>query len=112
MEPNSTTTTAAAAAAELVQVSDHARIETVAFAVPLPDTIYQGWDEPAVALAARLSHESKGIVGTIVFMKKSAMVWFGWGELQPVASAEKPSTGSVGQGMSAKSMVWVVVSLS
>ena len=56
------------------------RMEISSFAVELPSTILQGLDEPDISNSIRLG--DKGMVGTIVYLKKSVMIWFGWGQLE------------------------------
>lgn len=74
-----------------VAVLENARLDIDSFAVELPQ-------EPAAAAAVG---NHRGVVGTIVFLKKSAMVWFGWGDLQKGAADASTSTAknaSVGSG--------------
>jgi hypothetical protein len=93
-EAEAVATSTSAVSQDIQQVAP--RLDTVSFAV------YTGWDEPDTALPV----DDKGIVGTIVFLKNSVMVWFGWGQLQPAAnvavsagSDTTATTRSVGQGM-------------
>jgi hypothetical protein len=78
------------------------RLDTVSFAVSLPAAIWSSWDEPETTRS--LPGDKRGIVGTIVFMKKSVMIWFGWGQLVPVPEAVDGTaiptcmTQSVGRG--------------
>lgn len=57
------------------------RLDTVSFAVSLPASVWSTWNEPETTRS--LPGDERGIVGTIVFMKKSVMIWFGWGQLVP-----------------------------
>jgi hypothetical protein len=82
------------------------RLDTVSFAVSLPAAVWSAWDEPETTRS--LPGDERGIVGTIIFMKKSAMIWFGWGQLVPVPDGTTAATTadatptnmtrSVGQG--------------
>ena len=57
-------------------------LQIIPFAVCLPLSIFQGWDEPAVnPNMAALLHDT-GIVGTITVLRKAVMIWFGWGKLE------------------------------
>jgi hypothetical protein len=60
-----------------------ARTEVIPFAIALPPSIVQGPDDPPLLQrnAAHLLFENKGMVGTIIVMPKSIMVWVGWGIL-------------------------------
>lgn len=60
------------------------------FAVPLPDSIAQGLDEPTIKNPAI---PEKGIVGSITKFGSSAMIWFGWGN---VMSNQNTGTSSAG----------------
>ena len=56
------------------------RIQVLHFAVELPLTAMQGFDEPAPRVPVNVG--DMGVVGTITLLNKSAMIWFGWGRIQ------------------------------
>jgi hypothetical protein len=56
------------------------RIQVLHFAVELPPTALQGFDEPAPRVPVHAG--DVGVVGTITLLNKSAMIWFGWGRIQ------------------------------
>jgi hypothetical protein len=100
-----TSATAAVATPSCMDVQQEApRLDTVSFAVSLPAAVWSSWDEPETTRS--LPGDERGIVGTIVFMKKSVMIWFGWGQLVPeetdgaaTATDTTPNiTRSVGRG--------------
>jgi hypothetical protein len=98
--------TAAVVATSSIDVQQEApRLDTVSFAVSLPAAVWSSWDEPETTRS--LPGDERGIVGTIIFMKKSVMIWFGWGQLVPVSEetdgaattdATPDMTRSVGRG--------------
>jgi hypothetical protein len=105
-EATATAAVAATATTSSVQ-QDAPRLDTVSFAVSLPSSVWSAWDEPETARS--LPGDERGIVGTIVFLKKSVMIWFGWGQLVPVPEKTNDTaatttdaipnmTRSVGQG--------------
>ena len=65
-------------------------ISLVPFAVALPSEAIQGLDEPQPKGESVMLVGDNGIVGSIVFLKKSITVWVGWGSLNLT------SRGSVG----------------
>jgi hypothetical protein len=80
------------------------RLDTISFAVSLPAAVFSSQNEPETTRS--LPGDERGIVGTIVFMKKSVMIWFGWGQLVPeetdgaatTTDATPNMTRSVGRG--------------
>lgn len=66
------------------------RLDTISFAVSLPAAVWSSWDEPETTRS--LPGDERGIVGTIVFMKKSVMIWFGWGQLVPEVAGTTTTT--------------------
>jgi hypothetical protein len=90
---------AAAAAAEVatmdtrMQVQQEApRLNTISFAVALPAAVWSSWDEPETTRSLSLPGDERGIVGTIVFIQKSVMIWFGWGQLVPLPDGMDSNT--------------------
>lgn len=76
-------------------------LEQLSFAVRLPASIFQAFDEPSSvnpAMAAIL-HDT-GVVGTILILRKAVMIWFGWGKL----SAESSSSSLSNDGNSTSRM--------
>lgn len=74
-------------AAAVVVAEKDPRMEILSFAVALPPSIVQGWDEPPIDDDSNsgilgLIGSNQGIVGTIVLLKTSVMIWFGWGQLE------------------------------
>jgi hypothetical protein len=62
-------------------VPEDPRTEILSFAVALPAESMRGLDEPSVRTGVELMG-GHGVVGTIVVLKKSIMIWLGWGNLQ------------------------------
>ena len=60
-------------------------LEVIPFAVRLPASIFQGFAEPDVPPQMAV-HDDTGVVGTITVMRKSVMIWFGWGILEIAGS--------------------------
>ena len=75
------------------EASSPAAIHVIPFAVRLPTSVFQSTAEEASSLTmiqnpqlAALLLET-GIVGTITVLRKSVLIWFGWGKLQIGGSA-------------------------
>ena len=65
---------------ENVVVEAQPRIKVLHFAVELPPSAMQGYDEPSPRTP--VPSGDSAVVGTITLLNKSAMVWFGWGRIQ------------------------------
>jgi hypothetical protein len=68
-------------------------LEHTAFAVRLPAAIFQGRGEPEVNPAMAAILHDTGVVGTVLVMRKSLMIWFGWGKLELEGQGNLASTG-------------------
>jgi len=79
------------------------RIKVINFAVELPPSALQGMDEPAPQMPTPA--DNVGVVGTITLLNKSAMIWFGWGQVTPardessITARGVPTMGQVVMGM-------------
>jgi hypothetical protein len=74
------------------------RISVIPFAVSLPTSTLQGFDEPApkgdpVALVG-----DNGVVGTILLLNNAVQVWVGWGKVRLGSSPLQPK-GVIPSGM-------------
>lgn len=77
---------------------NHAAIGVIPFGVALPSSLLGGAADQAIADGTRL-FEGKGIVGTIMFAGKSAIIWFGWGWLESQdASNHERRASNLGSG--------------
>lgn len=56
------------------------RIQVINFAVEIPPSALQAFDEPMPRLPVPLG--DLGVVGTITVLRKSAMIWLGWGQIR------------------------------
>lgn len=76
------------------------RLKISTFAIALPPSTAQGWDEPLLAPATRSLFGEQGIVGTITRLRKSVIIWFGWGavESQPFNHSSGESEIMFGKG--------------
>jgi hypothetical protein len=72
------------------------RIQVLHFAVELPPTALQGFDEPAPRVPAHAG--DVGVVGTITLLNKSAMIWCGWGKMQSNNSEKTVARGIPAMG--------------
>jgi hypothetical protein len=70
-----------------------ATLEHMAFAVRLPAAVFQSRGEPEVNPAMAAILHDTGVVGTILIMRKSLMIWFGWGKLELEGQGNLASTG-------------------
>mmetsp|Transcript_23693 Transcript_23693/g.27947 ORF Transcript_23693/g.27947 Transcript_23693/m.27947 type:complete len:202 (-) Transcript_23693:58-663(-) len=59
-------------------------IEVVSFAVSIPNIID----------GIEMDSEGGIVVGTVTFMNKSAMIWIGWGDIEPEKSADSSCIGN------------------
>jgi hypothetical protein len=67
------------------------RIQVLHFAVALPPTAMQGFDEPM--RRAPVNFGDMGVVGTITLLNKSAMIWFGWGRIVEQRQSDRTARG-------------------
>jgi len=83
-------------------------VRVLPFALPLPQSALHGWDEPILEDKEQvLPPTGIGgevvVVGTITMMKQSAIIWFGWGKIQPGGNGDKKeseaTTNIVGKGV-------------
>lgn len=75
-------------------------VKTMSFAVSLTTSVLQGMNEPEISSTMKsiLQIDDRVVVGTIVLLRSSAMIWMGWGE----KSQEQNHDGnSLGQGVPA-----------
>lgn len=92
-------------------------IQTIPFAVSLPTSTLQDFDEPNPKEEAMALMGDTGIVGSIVLMgEKLAMIWVGWGQIQyssSKAAANTVASGSLGRdfGKGAPIMGQLLVSM-
>jgi hypothetical protein len=65
------------------------------FAIRLPVSIFQGFHEPTIMKNPTLLTtmlQDTGIVGHVTIMKKSILIWFGWGQVEEVSSQTEAAT--------------------
>ena len=89
MTSTTTTTSSPSDSNDDVQVVP-SRISVIPFAVSLPTSTLQGFDEPApkgdpVALVG-----DNGVVGTILLLNNAVQVWVGWGKVRLGGSPLQP----------------------
>lgn len=84
-----------------VEILDEARIQAIPFAVTLPKSTIQDFDGPELKTSSISVVGDNAVVGSIVVLKKSVMVWVGWGNIDPYQTQDAgslKSTGSFGKG--------------
>ena len=73
-------------------------VEIIPFALRLPASVFQGVHEdeptttttrPNMMMMETALLSDTGIVGTITLLKKSVLIWFGWGKLQVTTSSSR-----------------------
>lgn len=69
-------------------------LEHTSFAVRLPASIFQAFDEPNVNPVMAAILQDTGVVGTITVMRKSVMIWFGWGKLESSSQGQASNAAS------------------
>ena len=74
------------------------QIDVLSFGVTLPPNIVQFFDESDKETKRLVDWEGLGMVGTIICTKTSAMIWIGWGQVEPKteSAASLSSIGSAG----------------
>ena len=85
-----------------VEILASPRIAVIPFAVVLPPSTLQDFDNPTPKALSTVSIVGdNSIVGSTVLLKNSVMVWVGWGKVDLVASQSTPVDGrpaSFGKG--------------
>jgi hypothetical protein len=72
---------------DIIEISPP-QIPVIPFAVALPTSTLQSWDDPSPPKGNAVSlMGDNGIVGSIVLLNNSVMVWVGWGTLQLPSSS-------------------------
>ena len=64
------------------QLESTAGIVVLPFAVALPPSTLQGFDEPSPSASTSYLVGDNGVTGTITILKNAVQVWVGWGKLQ------------------------------
>ena len=64
-----------------VRLMSQNQLAVIPFAVALPTSTLQQLDEPSPKGNVLSLMGNNGIVGSIILLKNSAMVWVGWGKL-------------------------------
>jgi hypothetical protein len=78
-----------------VTVMNDPQIPVISFAVALPSSALQNVDDPA---SKNNLVGNNGIVGTIIVLQNSVMVWVGWGELDMNPSDDASEEHEFGSG--------------
>ena len=76
-----------------VQILDQPGIRCVPFAVELSSSTIQGFDEPESStrkVSALVGNN--GVVGTILFLNNSIIVWVGWGKVDTTSTSSSTTT--------------------
>jgi len=85
-----------------VEVLESANIPVIPFAVSLPPSTLQDFDDPAPRASSFAMVGDNAIVGSIVLLNNSVMVWVGWGNIDLASSsdadAEVQSQSRFGKG--------------
>ena len=87
-----------------VQILDQPGVRCVPFAVTMSSSTLQGFDEPQpTARKVSALVGNNGVVGTILFLQNSIIVWVGWGKVDSkTVNSPKDSvaakTSTVGSG--------------
>jgi hypothetical protein len=85
---------------ENVRLMSEAQIPAIPFAVALPTSTLQNFDEPTPKGAILPLMGNNGVVGSIILLRNSVMVWVGWGKLDLSSSQTTQSNDSgFGKGM-------------
>lgn len=87
-----------------VEVLETPRIPVIPFAVALPSSTLQDFDDPTPKASTVSMVGDNAIVGSIVLLKNSVMVWVGWGKVDLYGSGTNSVDGqaqtSFGKGTS------------
>ena len=78
-----------------VQILDQPGIRCVPFAVELSSSTIQGFDEPESStrkVSALVGNN--GVVGTILFLNNSIIVWVGWGKVDTTSTSSSSTTST------------------
>jgi hypothetical protein len=90
-----------------VERLDKRGFPAIPFAISLPTSTLQGWDDPTPKGDSVALLGDRGIVGSVVIVgAKSAMIWVGWGQLElspggasnVVAASSENDTYGFGKG--------------
>jgi hypothetical protein len=85
---------------DAVQEMKESQIPALSFAVALPTSTLQSIDDPTPKGDSISLMGDNGIVGSIILLRNSAMIWVGWGTLDlSGATKESSAANNFGKGI-------------
>jgi len=79
----------------IMNSNENSNFSSTPFAVPLPSSVFRGWQTPENIATLPTTSMDQGMVGTITYLgEKSIMVWFGWGNIHTQKAPEDSCQGT------------------